>query len=82
MSRLITDDLIDTLAKASIRSREYTDNRLWGETPVNNVQLIFDEPLTPQTKIVANAAVDFYGSAPKSLGLDRFGDIQAGAEIN
>lgn len=81
---LAQDDLIDTLAKSSVVAIEYTDQRPLGQTPVNNVRLIVDKPLTPQEKVTANGAVDFYGSVPSSAGsqLNRFRDVQAGLELD
>ena len=79
---LAQDDLIDTLAKSSVIAVEYTDKRPLGQTPVNNVRLIVDKPLTAQAKITANGAVDFYGSVPQMPGLSRFRDAQAGVEID
>ncbi len=78
------DDLIDTLAKSSVVAIEYTDQRPPGQAPVNNVRLIVDKPLTPQARITANGAVDFYGSVPSTAGsqLSRFRDVQAGLELD
>lgn len=81
---LAQDELIDTLAKSTVVALVYTDSRPLGQTPVNNLKLIIDKPLTTQAKLTFNGGFDFYGATPQSpnLSLSRFRDAQVGLEVD
>lgn len=78
------DEFIDDLARKNVVAFEYSNNRPLGQTPVSNFRLIFDLPLTAQTKFVANGAVTIYDSVPMdaAANVKRFRDAQAGVELD
>lgn len=80
---LAQDELIDSLATKPVLAFEYTNNRPLGQPPISNFRLIFDLPMTAQTRVVANAAIETYDSVPTDAGgkVKKFRDAQGGLEL-
>ncbi len=77
------DELIDTLATQPVLAFEYANQRPLGQAPVSNFRLIFDLPLTAQTRVVANGAIEIYDSVPDEARgkVKKFRDVQGGVEL-
>jgi hypothetical protein len=80
---LAQDDLIDALATANVFAVEFTHTRPVSQPATSNVRAILDYPFTAQTKVVANAAVTYYNSAPADPAAGgRLRDVQAAVELD
>lgn len=80
---LAQDDLIETLASASVFAIEFTHTRPASQPTTSNVRAILDFPFTAQTKVIANAAVTYYNTAPLDPAAGgRLRDLQAAVELD
>jgi hypothetical protein len=78
------NELVESLAKQPVLAFECTNNRPLGQEPASTFRLIFDLPLTVQTRLVANGAIEIYDSVPKeaAAAVKRFRDAQFAFELD
>ena len=79
---LTADQLADTLSTKSILALEFRGDRPVGQPRTTNVRLIFDKPLGPQTRLIANGGLTFYNRVPDGLDVSRYRDLQIGAQLD
>jgi hypothetical protein len=80
---LAQDDLIDSLAEKPVLAFEYAQNRPLAQPTMSNYRAILDYPLSRTTKVVANAALTAYDSAPSDPAAGgRLRDAQAGVQLD
>ena len=80
---LAQDELVESLATKSVLAFEYTNNRPALEPSTSNYRVIFDYPVSKDTKLVANGAVTFYDSVPAGQTIvSRYRDAQFGLQLD
>ena len=80
---LAQDELVESLATKSVLAFEYTNNRPALEPSTSNYRVIFDYPISKDTKLVANGAVTFYDSVPAGQTIvSRYRDAQFGLQLD
>jgi hypothetical protein len=80
---LAQDDLIASLATKNVLAFEYANTRPAVQPATSNYRVIFDYPISKETKIVANGAATFYDSVPPGQTIvKRYRDAQVGVQLD
>lgn len=77
------DEVIDAVATANVLAVEYTLARPASQPSTSNYRVIYDQPLSRKTKVVANAALTHYVDTPADAAAGgRIRDAQIGVQLD
>jgi hypothetical protein len=80
---LAQDAFIDTLATASVLAVEYTRTMPAAQPTTHNLRVIYYQPFSTKTKLVANAALTAYDDEPADTAAGgRLRDAQAAVQLD